>query len=286
MFYSIGMFLNFSLSTIIFEIYYYHIYKKKQLINKMKLMKIIIIKLLVLLLSFIIVDYSSTLIQFTLYIINIFSLLFLYNDTLKNKILNYLIVFTCTAVSELLISGLYIIILELFGLKINFPKDLALIKSLLFFVPIPFITLINFFIAHHITNILKFIYLSKKQPSFLLLMSCFILMINMSIIYSSKKNNFMYFSIIYFFLFLITLYLINKYIDNFINAHYKNLDNKYFLEIVDKQKKQLLNINNDFKKIRKRNHDFINHIIIINQLLENNDKKVTKYIKTIIKKYE
>ena len=111
MLYTVGMFLNFSLTNIVFEIYYYNIYKNKQTINKIKLIGIFFLKLSLLLLAFIVADYDSILINLTLYLTNIFPLLFIYNDTLKNKILNYLIINYYFAVIEMLISALFVIIL-------------------------------------------------------------------------------------------------------------------------------------------------------------------------------
>ncbi len=281
MLYTVGMFLNFSLTNIVFEIYYYNIYKNKQTINKIKLIGIFFLKLSLLLLAFIVADYDSILINLTLYVTNIFPLLFIYNDTLKNKILNYLIINYYFAIIEMLISALFVIILLMFGFKIYFPKELSQMHSSLFFVPIPFIFFTNFYVANHLENILKYAH-SNKKNSFLLLLTFFLLVLNISIIFSSTKNNFLFFSIIYIILLLIILCLLNICINNFIISYKKNIHNKYLLEISNKQKEQLQSIDENFKKIRKRNHDFTNHLIIIFQLFKNNDLTVINYLDNLL----
>ena len=82
------------------------------------------------------------------------------------------------------------------------------------------------------------------------------------------------------------LSLLSININNFIIKYKKYTDLKYYQRTINEQSDSFKNINTSFKKIRKQNHDFNNHLIIIKELFKNDEKEVIKYIEEILENYK
>ncbi len=286
MLYLWGRFMIFIITAGICQRYYYKIYSRTQKINIIKLSVLFCFQTVMLLLCFIAGIYNSAITNFILYFVNMLPL-FLYKDKLKNKILIYFIIFSCLAGTELFISAFYIFLTSLFYSSAVFPQDLAIVESLTFFIPPLLIFLMNLLISKYIPLFLDKIYMMKLGKNiFLLLITFFIIVFNSSCLFSIPAQIFGYFTVVYILLFLLSLFLIFININDIINKYKKSKLNRYYQKMFDTQKNHLKNIDTNFKETRKKNHDFYNHMIIINDLLKSQDIQITNYIEELLIKYD
>ena len=286
MLYLWGRFLIFAITAVICQRYYYKIYSRTQKISLMKLFILYCVQTVLLLLCFIAGIYNSAITNFVLYFVNMLPL-FLYKDQLKNKILIYFIIFACLAGTELFISAFYIFLTSLFYSSAVFPQDLAIIESITFFIPPLLIFFMNLLISKYLPLFLDKIYMMKLSKNILLLLiTFFIIVFNSSCLFSIPAQIFGYFTIVYILLLLLSLFLIFINLKDIINKYKKNLINRHYQKMFATQKDHLKNIDVNFKETRKNNHDFINHLIIINALLDKNDKKAVNYIDELIKTFK
>lgn len=281
----IGRYIVFLISMISSEIFYYKYYSDWQKPPMMKLSIMFVIQSIMILCCYVAGIYNSSVPNFMMYFANTLPL-FLYNDKLKNKILLYSVVFAILSAVEILISGAFIFLLSISGHNTIFPQELAVSKSLLFFVPPILIFFINLYFANHIYIIMGRFRTSKlAKDIFIMLFSFAIIIFNESILFSSDKSNFILFTIVSLLLLLFCLFLLNKSIEDFIIKYKKNKMNRYYNYIVNEQYEKMESIGNLFKKIRMKNHDFLNHMVIIERLMINEDyDKLVRYLKKLIEK--
>lgn len=279
--YLLGRYIIMILTIITYQVYYYNIYSKQQT-SKRKLFIIFILQSILIISCFITGIYNSIITNFLFYVVNTFPLL-IYIDTVSNKVFVYFVIFTCTAALEILISVVFIFVLKIFNLNVLFPQDLVIIESVLYFIPPIIIFFINIIIVRFIPYFFeKVSLLQLKKNVVALLIIFFLIIINESILFSTTKDNFILstgFSIIFL---LISLWLLNKNIDDFLKKQEQNI---FYKNIISVQQKSLKSINQIFKNIRKRNHDYNNHLIIINELLKTDNSKALLYIEEVLKEY-
>ena len=287
MLYILLRYLSFIFIIIICNMFYYNIYSKKNIyINKMYLIKIILIQVIIIYISFIFNLYNNMTITYILCLVNILPL-FLYKDVIKNKIYIFLIMYGLMTINELIGSIILMFIVPILDIKIIFPQELLITKSLLSFIPITIMIVIDFFESLYISNILSYIKSLKLEKNFFMLFSSFIVLnISFTIISYTNTQNFILLSIIYFIILLMNLSLLSININNFIIKYKKYTDLKYYQRTINEQSDSFKNINTSFKKIRKQNHDFNNHLIIIKELFKNDEKEVIKYIEEILENYK
>lgn len=270
----------------IWEYFYYHIYVGTQTLHKMHLRIVFVLQLILFSFCFVLGIYNSFLLNFVFYIINAFPLL-IYNDLLKNKIYYYFIAFVSFTVVELIGSFLFMIISAIFHFGVMFPQELTQMESTLFFIPMIIMLPLDFLVAYFMPKIIRRTHSLKMEKNILLiLISIFILTMSLSTIYTATKENFLIVSIIFFGLFLVNLFFLNTNIHDFMDKYKNNLHNEYYQHIINEQKENLKSIDENYQRMRKRNHDFSNHIVIIDQLLKNDDVKVLEYITNVLDKYE
>lgn len=229
--------------------------------------------------------YNDALIIIILCFVNVFPL-FLYKDGFKNKIYNYLIIYGIFITNEIIGSIILMFIVSALQLGVLLPQELVASDSLLSFIPVSIMLVIDAIESKYICD---FLYFNKKmnmmKNGFLTVISIIILNIQFSMLSLADKSSFILISAVSVFLLLINLYLIYINIDDFIKK-YKNFHSlKYYRKMLNEQNIILVNIDDHFKETRKNNHDFINHLVIINTLLETNDTKAINYIYDLIKTF-
>ena len=277
-------FFVFDLYLIFNQRYYYKIYSIKQRVSIKKIFFVYLCQTILLSLCFIFGIYNSALTSFVMYIANSLPL-FIYRDTWKNKLLIYFVVFACLTVSELVVSIFYVIISTVMDISIVFPQDQAIAESFLYFVQFIPLFMINYLISGHLPYFLDQItILDMRKSIFLIGLTAFFMLFNMNCLYSTPIDIFGYVTVAYVFIFVLTLYIFYMNLKEIFNRYIENIEHKNQKIMFEKQRDSLKDIDNNFKNIRKRNHDFENHMIVINNLINQNDVEVIQYLENLLHK--
>ena len=281
MFFQFGLFSAFFIIILLGNYIYYCLYQGQNTNYKMYFGYIIQIVLLIL--YFFIRPYNQFVSGLLFYLMNIIPLFF-YQDTFKSKVCSFFIVLISFSGMELLVSFGFIFICHIFGYNITFLDELYQIRSFIYFVPIVISIMFDCLITFVISQSIKKNSFKIENNILYLLISIFLLVNSLNFIYVSNLSNFISVSAIYVLLSIINLLLINQNINNFSKKYKQNKQNKYFQILMNEQQENLKHIDENFQKIRKRSHDFKNHILIIYQLFETHDDNVKIYIQDYINK--
>lgn len=209
--------------------------------------------------------------------------LFLCEDTLRNKICIFLIIYGFLIISEISGSIVLMIVVSVLNIKIIFPQELVFSHSILAFILVSIMIIIDYIIVFNIRWIFRFINILKLSKNlFMFLINGIILNIDITLLNYADTNNFIVISILFLIILMINIILISTNISDFAFKYRKYSNLRYYNSIIYKQKKSLKAIDNTFREIRKRNHNFNNHMSIINYLMQYDIKKAKQYIEMLI----
>ncbi|WP_296876082.1 hypothetical protein [Thomasclavelia sp.] len=286
MFFYLYQYLMIGIITVLADIIYYAIYKKDNYNHKIDIRLLYFLQA-ILLIGYVYFKDSNGFVSVCTY--NIANLLpiFAYQDTLKNKLCYYLIVVTLFILSELFISFTYVLVVSLLGYNVFFIDDIIGNNASTYYLFVFVLMLSDILLTYIICKLFNKINVAKLSSELLLMNVVILLMINtMNLIYVATKKNFMIMSIIYLFCTIVIIALVYKSVSNLIRKHEENILDKKRLYILNMQMQELKHIDDHYKKIRKRNHDWMNHYLVLSQLFENNDEKIINYVDELIKKYD
>lgn len=268
------------------DIIYYTIYKKDNYNHKIDIRLLYFLQALVLIGYAWFKDINGFISSGAYNIANLLPI-FAYQDTIKNKLCYYLIVLSLFILSELFISFGYILIVSFLGYNVFFVDDVISNNTSIYYLFTLFLMLGDILLTYIVYKLFNKINVTKLCSELLLMNAAILLMINtLNLIYVATKKNFMIMSIIYLFCTIVIIALVYKSVSNLIRKHEENILDKKRLYILNMQMEELKNIDDHYKKIRKRNHDWMNHYLVLSQLFENNDEKVIDYVDELIRKYD
>lgn len=274
MFFQIVLFISFFIIISLGNYIYYCLYQRQN--TNYKVYFAYIIQIVLLVLYFFIRPYNHFVSGLLFYLMNTIPLFF-YHGNLKNKVCYFFIVLISFSSMELFVSFGFIFICHIFGYNITFLDELYQIRSFIYFVPIVISIIFDCLTTFVISQSIKKNSFKIENNILYLLISIFLLVNSLNFMYASNLSNFILVSAIYVLLSIINLLLINQNINNFFKKYKQNKQNEYLQIIINEQQENLRHIDESYQKIRKRNHDFKNHILIISQLFENHDNNVKKY---------
>lgn len=281
MFFQIVLFISFFIIISLGNYIYHCLYQRQN--TNYKVYFAYIIQIVLLVLYFFIRPYNHFVSGLLFYLMNTIPLFF-YHGNLKNKVCYFFIVLISFSSMELLVSFGFIFICHIFGYNITFLDELYQIRSFIYFVPIVISIIFDCLTTFVISQSIKKNSFKIENNILYLLISIFLLVNSLNFMYASNLSNFILVSAIYVLLTIINILLINQNINNFFKKYKQNKQNEYLQIIINEQQENLRHIDESYQKIRKRNHDFKNHILIISQLFENHDNNVKKYIQDYINK--
>lgn len=208
--------------------------------------------------------------------------LFFFKDTLKNKITCFSLVIILLMTCELFISVFFIFFLNLFLDPTLMIMDDAFNDypaiAIIYSICICFVDYLLLSIALHLKT--------KVKETYKLIFICFSPMllsgINFNILFMTTKSTFVILSIIYWIIAIITIIVIYFNVKHYFKEKEQNISNKQYEQTINQQTKEMKGIDSYYKQIRKNNHDFQNHCIVILQLLKNNQEEAKEYIKTLL----
>lgn len=271
------------------DYFYHHIYNDSQMIKHQFLdLKIIFfIQFILSLITAILKHYYAPLASLFYYIAT-FIPLFCYKDDFKNKIKNYLIVVILCMIVELSLTPLMLFLANtIFGYNITVVDDIFKTHILLSSINLLLVAVNDYFIFKLTLKLRQMIDPKNMTKLFLV---CFLpvllLGVNINLLYTATKDTFMIFSLIYWSIFLIIVILLYKNIKHYKKEKNNNLINQKYEQAIYLQTKEMESIDQYYKNIRKANHDFQNHCIIISTLFKNKDKSVKQYLQSLLDRSE
>ena len=286
MVYVVTRYLLFILAVCIWNFFYFNIYGNKKIMNKLLLALIFLVQLVILTVCCICDIHSKPSMTFILYIINLLPLI-AYKDKTSNKLYIYCIILGFCLINEIFATIILMFTVAALQMKFLLPVDMLINHSMLTFIPIFIMFLFDFFEAYHIKIFLKYIKnLDLKKNIILIIISILCFNICFGILCYTTLNRFILDSILFIVFLFINLIILNININNFLIKYNKYTNLRYYQKILQEQSKFLESIDEYFKKTRKKNHDFVNHLIIVENLIENEEKKAKLYLDKMLKKYK
>lgn len=244
------------------DYFYYHIYDEDQMIDYKFLNHKILyfIQLILSLLTASIKHYYAPLASLLYYIATFIPLLG-YQDKLKNKIKNYLIITTLCMISELTLTPIMLLLINtIFGYNVTVIDDIFRMNIFLSSMAFLLVAINNYYIVNIYLKLRKMIDPKNMTKLFLV---CFLpillLGININLLYTASKDTFTIFSIIYWSIFFIVAILLYKNTNHYKKEKDNNLISQKYEQAIFLQTKEMQDIDQYYKDIRKENHDFQNH---------------------------
>lgn len=199
--------------------------------------------------------------------------LFLYKDNMKNKLFYYLITVITTTASEILLGTLLLLIAnQIFHASIMVMDEAFTVYPYLAIIYVFLLCLCVQGVFYLIIKTKKFIHFTNIRKLFLLYcLPIFLILINTNIIYNSHSTDtFFIYSIFYWIIFLFLIIILYNNIHHYIQNRENEILSKKYEQTIKLQIEEMKDIDEYYKQIRKDNHDFENHCLIISTLLKEN----------------
>ena len=276
--------LFYMLNTIVFFLYFqtsnyfYYIFNSKNIDYK-KMKKFLILQAIgSLLYPYLKENYNilASLMSYTFFFLGTF----MYDISLKKRITYYLFLIAINMSGEMISTSCIILILS-FLLNKDATFTDTLIKTNPFYYVIGLLgcVICVFFVMRYVKSLsknmtseqLKQIYKISFLP-FIIAFMC------LNFIYATNKETFLMVFIITWIIIMITVFIIIKGINKYQMMQKESIKNKAQQEILNMQIEDMKSIDEYYQTMRRKNHDFKNHCLVVLNMLENHDEKVKDYL--------
>ncbi len=271
------------------DYFYYAIYKKQYIKYNQSITYILIIQFILCLFLPPTKETNSFLSSFLFYITFLMGL-FCYKDYFKNKAIYCITTIAIGSCIEMFISSIVILCLNIIGnYKYTFTDNIFQENPIYFCAYALLMAVFSIILVRYIYNMIK--NTSSNQIKKLLLI-CFLplaLMVQaFSFLYVSfiSGKAFYLMSLIDFLIIVIVLIVVHLGIKSYLLDQRKNRKLRQDKLITEVQIEQMKSIDQYYQEIRRKNHDFKNHSLVILEMFYQNDKNVKKYIKSLSKMYD
>lgn len=276
--------LFYMLNTIVFFLYFqtsnyfYYIFNSKNIDYK-KMKKFLILQAIgSLLYPYLKENYNilASLMSYTFFFLGTF----MYDIPLKKRIMYYLFLVAINTSGEMISTSCIILILS-FLLNKDATFTDTLIKTNPFYYVIGLLgcVICVFLVMRYVKSLsknmtaeqLKQIYKISFLP-FIIAFMC------LNFIYTTNKETFLMVFIITWIIIMITVFIIIKGINKYQMMQKESIKNKAQQEILNMQIEDMKSIDEYYQTMRRKNHDFKNHCLVVLNMLENHDEKVKDYL--------
>lgn len=276
--------LFYMLNTIVFFLYFqtsnyfYYIFNSKNIDYK-KMKKFLILQAIgSLLYPYLKENYNilASLMSYTFFFLGTF----MYDISLKKRITYYLFLIAINTSGEMISTSCIILILS-FLLNKDATFTDTLIKTNPFYYVIGLLgcVICVFLVMRYVKSLsknmtaeqLKQIYKISFLP-FIIAFMC------LNFIYTTNKETFLMVFIITWIIIMITVFIIIKGINKYQVMQRESIKNKAQQEILNMQIEDMKSIDEYYQTMRRKNHDFKNHCLVVLNMLENHDEKVKDYL--------
>ena len=251
--------------------------------QKIKSISLYVIQMVLLALFFMFRKNFSLISSLIIYIIYFLPLLY-YQDSLKKKLFYYMIVYFLLLYGEIAMSALFMIISVIFDYGEWFIADFYNRQSLVY---IAMIVCTLFLDGITFSIIKKHKFLNESHNSIFFLMGSFVISITgMNMLYGVTKITFVEMSLVYMIIALLGIFLAMVAIKRINREREINRFNYHQQEILEMQLKNIQIMDDQYRYIRKKNHDLKNHYLIMEQLFYEDKNDVQDYIADFLRKYQ
>ena len=276
--------LFYMLNTIVFFLYFqtsnyfYYIFNSKNIDYK-KMKKFLILQAIgSLLYPYLKENYNilASLMSYTFFFLGTF----MYDISLKKRITYYLFLIAINTSGEMISTSCIILILS-FLLNKDATFTDTLIKTNPFYYVIGLLgcVICVFLVMRYVKSLsknmtaeqLKQIYKISFLP-FIIAFMC------LNFIYTTNKETFLMVFIITWIIIMITVFIIIKGINKYQMMQKESIKNKAQQEILNMQIEDMKSIDEYYQTMRRKNHDFKNHCLVVLNMLENHEEKVKDYL--------
>lgn len=276
--------LFYMLNTIVFFLYFqtsnyfYYIFNSKNIDYK-KMKKFLILQAIgSLLYPYLKENYNilASLMSYTFFFLGTF----MYDISLKKRITYYLFLIAINTSGEMISTSCIILILS-FLLNKDATFTDTLIKTNPFYYVIGLLgcVICVFLVMRYVKSLSKNMTAEQlKQIYKISFLPFSIAFMCLNFIYTTNKETFLMVFIITWIIIMITVFIIIKGINKYQVMQRESIKNKAQQEILNMQIEDMKSIDEYYQTMRRKNHDFKNHCLVVLNMLENHDEKVKDYL--------
>lgn len=276
--------LFYMLNTIVFFLYFqtsnyfYYIFNSKNIDYK-KMKKFLILQAIgSLLYPYLKENYNilASLMSYTFFFLGTF----MYDISLKKRITYYLFLIAINTSGEMISTSCIILILS-FLLNKDATFTDTLIKTNPFYYVIGLLgcVICVFLVMRYVKSLSKNMTAEQlKQIYKISFLPFSIAFMCLNFIYTTNKETFLMVFIITWIIIMITVFIIIKGINKYQMMQKESIKNKAQQEILNMQIEDMKSIDEYYQTMRRKNHDFKNHCLVVLNMLENHDEKVKDYL--------
>lgn len=266
--------------------YFYYIFFRKN-IHKKRFVLIIFIQILVTFIYPYLKSRSALQASGISYIIFFLSS-FLYEISLKDRLIYYLFLIAINICGEMIASSCLMFIFSfIFNIDAVFLDEILKINQIYYLIGLFSACLSVSLIIKYIENISKNVMSNQlKQIVKICFLPLVLVFTTLNIIYATDKNNFMMTAIGSWTIVIIASFIIVKGINKYQILQKESIKNKEKQEILNVQIEDMTTIDQHYRNIRRGNHDFKNHCLVVLNMLKNHDENVKEYLLSMKDSYQ
>lgn len=266
--------------------YFYYIFFRKN-IHKKRFVLIIFIQILVTFIYPYLKSRSALQASGISYIIFFLSS-FLYEISLKDRLIYYLFLIAINICGEMIASSCLMFIFSfIFNIDAVFLDEILKINQIYYLIGLFSACLSVSLIIKYIENISKNVMSNQlKQIVKICFLPLVLVFTTLNIIYATDKNNFMMTAIGSWTIVIIASFIIVKGIHKYQILQKESIKNKAKQEVLNVQIEDMETIDQHYRNMRRSNHDFKNHCLVVLNMLKNHDEDVKEYLLSMKDSYQ
>lgn len=211
---------------------------------------------------------------------------FLYGISLKDRLIYYLFLIAINICGEMISSSCLMFIFSfIFNVDKIFLDTILKTNQIYYLIGLISAVLSVFLVIKYIESISKNV--ANKQLKQIIKI-CFLPLVlvftTLNIIYATDKNTFMIAAIGSWIIVIIASFIIVKGINKYQILQKESIKNKAKQEIL--QIEDMTTIDQHYRNIRRGNHDFKNHCLVVLNMLKSHDENVKEYLLSMKDSYQ
>lgn len=213
---------------------------------------------------------------------------FLYGISLKDRLIYYLFLIAINICGEMISSSCLMFIFSfIFNVDKIFLDTILKTNQIYYLIGLISAVLSVFLVIKYIESISKNV--ANKQLKQIIKI-CFLPLVlvftTLNIIYATDKNTFMIAAIGSWIIVISASFIIVKGINKYQILQKESIKNKAKQEILNLQIEDMTTIDQHYRNIRRGNHDFKNHCLVVLNMLKSHDENVKEYLLSMKDSYQ
>lgn len=211
-----------------------------------------------------------------------------YHDSYKEKFIYFISAIFLGGIIENIIAAVFMVGLSIFTDSQYIFVDTLFKEQPAYFCLYELLVVMGMVLfINYLKSVLKSISIKQlKSIALTCFLPFFLILTILNILFVSKSNSFYMIFIISWIVTLFSMFFVFRGINNYQKKQRESIINREIKEITKLQIDQMKSIDQNYRKIRKRNHDFKNHCLIIKEMFDTNNQEVKQYIESVKKVYQ